>query len=351
MESKILLPTAGAHVFGLTPNPEIATMFVPPVIKSDNIWDLDYSTLLLFDKIVMDTLAKDFIDTANVAEHKQLKESIHILGEEGKVDFVDYSQLTNNTENELKIILESELRDPIHWFDETKKALFGWKNISKNLFEGEPSHLANDLEEVPFGIWFYLKKSGLNLEKNEMNYVENLFSKKRKKYTSHEQEIIREVSKTYLTNVNHTLLLSRETNSATYDWNSLSSFYHTKFIRAVNNQGGKLHEAEKIRELFNVAVPDYKPRKAIDFVKLQNDKRIKSLRDLIKTAVENKTQFDREFYIRTMEELLLKGRKSNKSRIRKALLSREVALGTVKYIRDRSENKKYQWLLLLTDYK
>ena len=55
----------------------------------------------------------------------------------------------------------------------------------------------------------------------------------------------------------------------------------------------KLLEAEKIRELFNVAVPDYKPKNAIEFVKLQNDKRIKNLRDLIKKAVESKMQFDR----------------------------------------------------------
>ena len=98
-------------------------MHVPPLIPGPYGLDLDYSALLLFDSILIDKDAKRFVDSANVKIFTQLKESLHILEEEGKAQFIDFAAITQRTSKELEAMLQSELRDPTHWLASERKAI------------------------------------------------------------------------------------------------------------------------------------------------------------------------------------------------------------------------------------
>ena len=100
--NRVLLPSFGAHIFGLEPDPCLPSMHVPPLIAGPYGLDLDYSALLLFDSMLIDKAARQFVNSADVKILRQLKESLHILGEEGQAEFIDYAEITKKTSTPTK---------------------------------------------------------------------------------------------------------------------------------------------------------------------------------------------------------------------------------------------------------
>jgi hypothetical protein len=358
---KVLLPTFGGHVFGLEPDPAVVTLHIPPVIRGPFGLDLDHGALLLFDRVVVDTHAVEYVFTANVREHRQLKESLHVLLEEGIAERHDYAAITRRTAAEYQEMLRLELRSPLDWRDEAAAAAQIWRQHSRSLL-GENEIGGHGREAVPFGVWQYLANTGQAADAREIQRIERLLAAKRKRFKPAEEIVIAEVSKTYLSAVNHSLLLARETEAAVYDWSNMRGFYRTKFLRIASRQQHELAQQSKIRELFDVAVPDLQPRDAMAFVSLHRDKRVSALWTLIADAVSANQPLDREFYIRTLEALREAEVRTKMIRKRLAWLTtplmlmpwgldwmRDVIGEVTERVVERRHLKPFQWLILLND--
>ena len=88
---RVLLPSFGAHLFDLEADPETPTLYIPPIVADTPGWDLDYSSLLLFEKILIDKASYEYIRHSSVLAHQPLKESIRILIEEDIVELSSQS--------------------------------------------------------------------------------------------------------------------------------------------------------------------------------------------------------------------------------------------------------------------
>lgn len=359
---KVLLPSFGAHLFGLEPEPETLTLHLPPVLATPHGLDLDFMTLLLFERIVLDKHAFDYVTSSALPAHKRLRETLNILSYEGILELCDYARIARQYERELQEMRTSEMRDPLAWVDESRGAIADWKVTTTKL-----AHLvdlgSHPKVRIPFGIWLYLQRCGLPLSEKEVNRVEKtVFRAVKSRRTAQEMEMLKDVATPYLDSVHLNLILTRETESAVYDWDVLGGFYRTKFLRSASPHGAVVREEQKIRELFSAGIPDYQPRSAKEYVTLCKDKRIKHLRTLIQRSVDEDRVLDHRFYEVAMEQLIESRRKVEVIRKRTAILTaplllihgighfvREAVMEGVERIADRKLGKEHQWLLLLVD--
>lgn len=358
---KVLLPSFGAHLFGLQPEPETLTLHLPPVLATPHGLDLDFMTLLLFEKVIADKHAFDYVTSSALPAHQRLRETFNILANEGILELCDYAQIARQYERELQEMRESEMRDPLAWVDESRGAIVDWKQTTSKL-----AHLvdlaSHPKVRIPFGIWLHLQRCGLPLSEKEVNRVEKAVLRKARSRRIEEMEMLKDVARPYLDSVHLNLILTRETGSAVYDWDVLGGFYKTKFLRSASPHGAIVREEEKIRELFSAGIPEYQPRSAKEYVTLCKDKRIKHLRTLIQRSVDEDRVLDHRFYETAMEQLIENRRKVEVIRRRTAILTaplllihgvghfvREAVMESVERIANRKFGKEHQWLLLLVD--
>jgi len=282
------------------------------------------------------------------------------------MELVDCAAIAQTHRNELEAMNNSELRSPEAWLPETRQAVSGWRTSYSELMNTSvpPKVKAGG---TPFGIWLYLQKHRLRISDKEVRRIESILLATRKRRSVADRLVIEEVARPYLSMTHFNLILSRETKSGLYDSDNMSGFYRTKFLRSASAAYATSAKQQKIRELFEIAAPDYSPKSAREFMALCKDKRIKNLRDLIQRATNGDELLDRAFFESSLLEVFNAERRVEGMRKRTALYTapltlalamcgfhgsdivREAVVTGVEKLARRSMLKNYQWLLLLID--
>ncbi len=79
---------------------------------------------------------------------------------------------------------------------------------------------------------------------------------------------------------------------------------YRKKLKVSLREDGQEAKSQRVRQLFSVMFPDFRPKDARALTRALEDKRIESLRDLVSKAVKDNVEFDQEFANRTLREVL-----------------------------------------------
>jgi hypothetical protein len=347
---KVLMPSFGAHVLGLEPDESVPSMHIPPLIPTKLGWDLDLTSLLLFDKVIIDSLSVEF---SKAPLHRRVRESIAWLADEGIAEIVDYGRICAKQKKELADMDASEAKDPSRWHEAAREAVIVWKNYGERL---QASGVEN---RYSLGIVRFLQAQGGPSTSAEAQRLENLaLSRSRSK---ERKMLLNVIAETYLKVVNLNLVLGRETNSTVLDWSNIDGFYRAKLLNAGRSPELRDAHYDRIRELFDSWMPDF-PSDIKHFSKLIRDPRIVHLRALIDEAVRNGQHLDQQFWRRSFDAFYEKEKKVKAWRKRVALLSlpllavphgghflREALADTAETIAKRSLHAGHKWLVMLME--
>jgi hypothetical protein len=113
----------------------------------------------------------------------------------------------------------------------------------------------------------------------------------------------------HLAYVNANIVLSRAFGSAFHDWEDFGPFYRDKFLRVGQRGAPGDEQIDAVKQLFGLSFPEFSRWTPKNLVKALKDKRIEDLRRLVEGAAAGEVQFDREFAVRTLEEVLKVERK------------------------------------------
>jgi hypothetical protein len=129
----------------------------------------------------------------------------------------------------------------------------------------------------------------------------------------YEREYAKHVVKEYLTYISANLCLAENTDSFIHDWSDIEPIYNKKFRISLREDVSN-KEFYQARQLFSIVFPEFHIDNVKGFIKVLEDKRIKSLRELIKKATKGNITFDEQFANSTLREVLKVEQKVNLKR-------------------------------------
>lgn len=323
---KILLSS-----FGVTENvndkPQSPYYLMPPMRSVNNSIMPDYSTLLLFNQIVMDVNSFDFVmqwnerveaqisrieRTKNVSnkEKDDLSKSIlafidtfKLMKQEGFIELVDFNAILGQRKNLLKKMLDYDMSISDVWMKPLKTSLQIWDKFTKNA----PSSLN------PHPSSLHIANNKTALIKANLHLRERMLETK-KPYERDVTDILERHLREYLNYVNCNLILSNTLNVPFHDWGDYSPFYEQKFLSVGQIESNIQKEKSYAQKLFQVSFPEFEITKPSTFMKVLTDKRIEDLRSMIRESVENGNQFDVKFARETLKTVFNLEKKTAKYR-------------------------------------
>lgn len=295
---------------------------MPPLIMHETTgrFSLDYAGLLMFDRVIVDERGYERILDTRVSDEPwmtdDMKEKIHEATRE-YVDFLkslekagrllprNFDDLLSQNRDVLEQALNYDMKNLTEWVDPLEVSLEKWNGIMERLRQGCRRNSvrsdAIDEEESRF-----CRMLAHDLGSHQLPipmYLESL-KKWKKKQPSFLRERSREFLRDYLSYVNVNIILSYEHESPFIDWEDLQPFYDRKFRNAGRREQPAKGTIDQSRKLFEVMFPYFIPRDHKALARAIEDNRIEQLRELVSGAVAGKVEFDSEFAVRTLKDVL-----------------------------------------------
>ena len=130
-KNEILLPTFGAHQPSGVAEFQEQNVF-PLAIMTDRGFDLDFSSLLVADGLVVDSFAIDFINDASRPHFKEMRNSIDVLRDSGFLRVEDFSQIANDKAVEISKRVDAAVEVPDFWRPAIRNAWRSYENDVPN---------------------------------------------------------------------------------------------------------------------------------------------------------------------------------------------------------------------------
>ncbi len=268
-----------------------------------NNFMLDYSVLLLCEKIILDTGTYERL-TAKL--HNRLYDDIaevtNALYDEGFIHLEDFrSLIAPNTVN-LDEVLKNDLRKLEKWIRPLQESTKAWKAFMKEVgsypIDGGITFFSTNATS------FFMHKYdiGEELEIHEKAEValRSPLMRLRKTYRDSLKQVLAE----YLACVNTNLALADALDVGFYDWADFEPFYRAKSLSDVQLANPAQRKLEEVRRLFDVSFPELRINNAKGLIKILKDKRIRELRELIDSAVRGEVVFDKEYANRILFDVI-----------------------------------------------
>lgn len=272
---------------------QIGSRFVP-----------DYPILLMFDEFVIDSKTMERITNSSYRSwYNDFDEIIKVMNSSGRLIVKDFEEIIEPNLKNIEKSVKSDLKNINEWTPVFKESIERWRSFAKmgkkilSKKEGEKMTSEEYMLMSVFEHGYYGHSATLERE------FGNLLSQWKKKMTPEDRNYTRYVVKEYLTYISANLSLAENTNSFIHDWNDIEPIYNKKF-NIVTNNDSPVESYNKARQLFSIVFPEFQLNDAKKFIKILEDKRIESLRELIKKAATEKVTFDEEYANSTLRDVL-----------------------------------------------
>ncbi len=350
----LILPSFGGHIFeGVSPDYSAPSLHIPPVVDVDGLWNLDFTSLLLFDRVIVDSQSVEFVQHSRLKVHRSLRETIAVLADQGFLEVRDYGEIARRSSDELRSMDEAEAAAKSVWRKAGRGSIGIWK---------QKALPATDIRSrFSFAIWYYMLQNGGAFTFEEAERLERIALEVGKKEARLRNELHEFASQTYLRQVHLNLILARELAGTVLDWENIQPFYHEKLLRVAGGRDERNQRA-KLKELFTMGLPDYQPRNAKEFLRLASDRRLSRLREIITYAAQTGESVDQRFVQSSLRELMDSRERADRLRKRTAWITspllllhlpghliREVIVEGLHHAAKTKIEEQYSWPTLIID--
>ena len=276
----------------------------------------DYATLLLADRVILDETTYDRLISGRHRSYGNVSLIAKTLHDEGFVRLENFDEVIHRNQKSIKASLKSDLSKLEDWALPLEEATLEWSRSVQKFSDSLRSEYLKDTDgaividdeirdelEGHANTWAHMAHGHTHshhLFRYEIAHLQSEPKEARKRWREHMSRTLSE----YLSYVNVNLLLANQFDAAFHDWGDFQPFYRAKFLRGASarrDAGAKIHEVNK---LFSVSFPEFTFWKPATIIRALKDPRIQQLRQLVDDAVAGKIQFDREFAVRTLTEVL-----------------------------------------------
>jgi hypothetical protein len=267
----------------------------------------DYSALLLCDKVILDSQSYERLTSKSTPWYGHVAETVKALNAEGFLRVEDFDALIRRHHALLERMLEQDLQALDAWVPVLKESRDLWDQYLTRMSD-QLSHLLTvstlsnfDLAHVHMRMDKFI---GDSLEgENEKLFRESLKSATARRRADH-RNALRARLREYLTYVNANLVLSHTLNAGFFDWQDFQPFYKHKFLSIGKENGSEERRVEAVKKLFEVCFPKLTFWTPKDLIHALKDKRIGELRALVSEAALGNVDFDCNFAMRTLTQVL-----------------------------------------------
>jgi hypothetical protein len=303
----------------------------------------DYASLILCEKIIMDQSSYYSLINEKSPLFSSISKTIKILYSEGYIELHNFNEILKNNDQLLNKMIEHDLRTFDNWITPLKESVNIWDNFISEIWKPEwsfikrlphsygTSHgvfLHDEIRNIiVHSVWPDETREKKQYEINEeiqeaidSSYkfsmmVREALNSDHKREKLEYKSVLEETLKWYLSYVNSNIIISNSLKFGFHDWSDLLPFYRHKFLTVGHERLTTEKYIEKSNKLFELFFPEIPFHDDKILIKVLNDKRIHTLRELVHESINGKVSFDNEYANRTIKEVISQG--YNKSRYRK----------------------------------
>jgi len=300
-KNEIFLPAFGAHLPNVPILDNYELVFYPIPNCTPTGFDLEYTSLLLSDGLVMDSAAYEHINRQGTPFYEDMRQTVEKLGNAGRLRLEDYSKHANEIAPLITKIVDSKLADYTSWIEAVREEWKRWKGVMEiqvkilQQYKGKCTR-----EQINYGILCHLTNSGSRIKQRDVQMLTSLVESRRTSDLNvREKEDIREVARPYLAQVVLNQLLSQKLGIPFIDWFDLDPFHRrVSFQSLVQEKFQQLDKGhlDKGRELFTLGMNQLKPNSVDNVLRfMKNNRAVRSLRDEIQKALATDTVLDEKW--------------------------------------------------------
>jgi hypothetical protein len=299
-QQKLFMPAFGLHL-PESPTELQAQNIFPLAMLTDRGFDLDYSSLLLCDGLILDKAAYGYVKDNKLQSFREMTSSIDVLSSHGLVEFVDYAASAEPFRAEFVRKVDALIETPEVWIDAARAH---WRVYRKDI-PGFIARFGKDadpkIEQLNFGVYCHLRRTSDRIDFAEAERLQALLEGRRRRFEPEERQALREIIRPFLSQVVFNHGLRQTLNSTFLDWHDLDPYYRgvdawqlTAPDIAASRRGTVSREhLAACRELFDVAIPDLRPGCAHELAEFAKNKvAVGSLRKRVRAAVARGETFD-----------------------------------------------------------
>ncbi|XYI00026.1 hypothetical protein ACMHYB_09815 [Sorangium sp. So ce1128] len=295
---EIFFPSFGSHL------PR-----VPTTLQEQNVYplatatatgfDLDYSSLLIVDRIVIDKFAYDFVSDPRRTHLETMRGTIKQLMDEGMLRTEDYGEIANRSTQEINRRVDYLVECPEAWRPTAREH---WNIYSAQLPELITRYADRAdpmVERVHFGVYCHLMNTHGRIDSKEVDALHGLIMSRRKRISSGELQLMREILKPILSHIIFMHIIRRELGAPFIDWDDLGVYYSridNIVLDATDVDSGipaTRKMADQCREMFRVALPELRPDSLAKTLKfIRNRPAVASLKAELRAAIDNNQPLD-----------------------------------------------------------
>lgn len=294
---------------------------MPPLMLEDKgTLRLDYAALFMFDRVIVDqgtyqqAIAPELEKCAwngfkretvemlqkSVAEYSEV---LRALKSSGRLITKDFDAAFSEVRQIWKQATDHDMKRIPEWVTPLESSLKEWEKIGLQLTLGIEEFWSGS-EVKPWEILFMPYRPHALTAYDRADHYLNTLRNWKKKQTRQERHYARTVVREYLSYINFNMILSFHLNAALLDWQDMQPFYDKKFALADRTKPPEARMATQSRKLFELMFPQFVPKTPRRLVRALEDKRVEELRLLIHRSLEGSEDFDSDFAIRTLKEVL-----------------------------------------------
>lgn len=293
---EFFLPSWGAHLPGIPELRDYEQAFFPVPNNTPTGFDLEYTSLLVSDGLVLDTASYEFITRPGKPQFAEMVSTIKKLVDHGYLRFEDFGAHAVEIDAVVRAYVDDQLRHPDAWLKEAREEWRLFKPIIEEHIKRIGSRADPEKERVHYGILCFLQNSSDKLDLLEAHRLQLLLESRKTRLSSGETEVMREIIRPMLTQAVFNQVLSLKLQIPFIDWMDMAPF-HRKISLPLYSQKqfqdlSKDH-LDKCRELFAIALDGLKPNSVDEVLQfLRRNKAVRSLKAEIQRAIDNNVELD-----------------------------------------------------------
>jgi hypothetical protein len=293
---EFFLPSFGAHLPNVPMLSDYGQVFFPVPSYTPNGFDLEYTSLLIADGLVLDKFAYEFIRDPSRPQFAPMLGTIERLLAAGYVRIEDYAAQAFSFSQRVEQHVNECLEEPEYWIDTVRNS---WK-LYQPLRDANIARLGRNInferESLFFGVLCHLKNISDKFDSQEARRLQGLLDSRRRKFSPPETLDIREIIRPVLTQAVFNRMLSDKLGIPFIDWSDLEPFYRkltTPTTPTKKQDRPTKEDLDACIHLFTVALPQLKPNSADEVIRFLRAKAaVKSLRDEVHRAIYEGAAFD-----------------------------------------------------------
>lgn len=287
----------------------------------------DYTTLLLYDKLILDETSFQMLYDEPDPLYSKMAETISLLRREGFVELIDYQSILKQNDFLYQEMLKNDLKFMDQWVQPLKDSVNIWMNftskarnlVSQNWETLNPptragTYFAPNIDQAEMEnlsmITHIVNNHAGAVRVRAMQALHSSRKRRKREY----REALRTTLRSYLSNVNANLVISNELGIGFHDWADLAPFYQKKFLYVGEQETDALQKSRASQKLFELSFPEFAVNEPAKFLKIVQDKRIEDLRQLVADSVDGKVEFDNTFAKTVLKEVLHSERRVSRYR-------------------------------------